>query len=191
MFTITKCFDNQLLHKFQKELKIIPKYLSNYLFNNGLKLEIYDKEIINHGKYHREYHSDTLLERESAITSGCLFPDNIIQIVDYKNQDEEWQDFTSLIIHEIAHVIDYLLGQNGFWSDKNIEMLKIPLDDYAAIDNREQFAQAFEGYFQPSSKKQKSWWKYWHTRDEVFKKEPKLFEFFGELLKENSGCFNA
>lgn len=190
MFTITECFDNQLLHKFQKELNIIPKYLSNCLFNGGLKLEIYDKEITNIG-IRRFHFCDSLLGRDIAHVSAVIFPENIIQIVDYKNQDEKWQEFTSTIIHEIAHALDYCLGDNDFWSHENKDMLMSPLDDFAALNPREQFAQAFESYFIPDLKKQKIWWKYWHTKGEVFKKEPRLFEFFQQILRINGDCFNA
>lgn len=184
MFRVTKCHDNQLLHRFIKELSIFPKWISNGLFKNGFKIAIHDKDIIENGIILKNYDNDTLLGRTASKTTAISFPEYLLNVVDFEKQDREYEEFTSMIIHEISHAIDYFLGENDFWSIENRTILGMPIDDFAAINPLEQFAQALEGYFQSENKRTGSYWKYWHTKDEVYEKAPKLFEYFGQLLKE-------
>lgn len=188
MFRIEKCHDNEILRMLIEELSVIPKWLSRYLFESGLQLALYDNEIKINGLSYSPNTCSTGLRGREISKTHCFHQSksdqiNIINIVDYES-DLPYIDYFSVIRHEIAHAIDWFLGKNDWWSSENISMMGIPLDDYAEIDESEQFAQAFDGYFQSDTKKEEPYWKYWHTQEEVFEKAPRLFEYFGQLLKE-------
>jgi hypothetical protein len=190
MFRVTKCYDNQLLKKFENELLVFPDWISKCLIDSGFSLQMHRDQLTINGVV-QKWEADYLQGRDPSKTTCVRFPENILYMINEHNRTEKEREFSSTIRHEVSHAIDWFLGKGFYWSEENPEMLVEPLDDYAAINPREQFAQALEGFFQSENKKDASFWKYWHTRDEVYKKEPKLFDFFNQLLKENGNCFNV
>ncbi len=60
------------------------------------------------------------------------------------------------------------------------------LDDYAAINSAEYFAQGFEAYFSVSKSTNETIEYYKHTRKDLKKKDPKLMAFIESLIDSKS-----
>lgn len=89
--------------------------------------------------------------------------------------DEDFKDIdfmTLLILHELGHVLDESLGLYDEWVN--------PLDSYAEQDQFEAFATAFQSY---NTKAIDPPLKYYHTKEDLLRKDPYTFEFFEKLKR--------
>jgi len=84
----------------------------------------------------------------------------------------------NMFLHEVGHALDWQLGQKRFYISEYLDCGE-SLDKYAALNPREQFAQAFEAWFRPHRRSTSS--ELEHTKEEVLEKAPKLFELLQGL----------
>ncbi len=84
----------------------------------------------------------------------------------------------NMFLHEVGHALDWHLGHKKFYISEYIDCGE-PLDEHAALNPREQFAQAFEGWFRLRKRLNPS--EFEHSKEDVKEKAPELYKLFQSL----------
>lgn len=175
---IVKCYSPEAERWLKEQIKRIPQPMRTLL--KDVKIFCFEKDAS----------LDGTIPRGRKTTDGSLscenphFNEEMNAVILFAKDVCTEPGSFNMLFHEMGHALDWCLGnRHGYISCKL--NCGTPLDSHAAMNCREQFAQAFEAWLRAEGTQAHS--EFEHTRSKVLKKAPELFRLFERLAKDPSG----
>lgn len=171
-----------------KDLDRLPDALLFFLYKEGWEIIVVNR---NFGVYgDKKCSFDRLLDE----TSCCDYETKRIMITRKDVLIDRVARNFSVILHEIGHAVDYSFvhesnGNTRPLSETNSHLIlgfkrHRGLDSYANTTPQEYFAQGFQAYFQIKDEKDKQKYEYGHSRQELMRKDAKLYRVIKLLMNK-------
>jgi len=171
---IIKCYSKEAEDWLKEQIEKIPYPIKSLL--KDVKIFCFE----------RDASLDGTIPRSRKTTNGSLscqtshFSEEMNAIVLFAKDIGSSAGSFNMFLHEVGHALDWALGKKKGHISSVLDC-GTPLDSHAAMNQKEQFAQAFEAWFRPDGTKTSS--EFEHTRSEVKEKAPVLFDLFERLAR--------
>jgi|GEM_PF-4936835 hypothetical protein len=174
---IVKCYNREAEEWLKSQIKLIPQPIRDLL--KRVKIFCFRTDASADGTVRID--RKTADGRPSRHTSH--FSEELDAIIIFAKDICIKEGSFNMFLHEVGHALDWHLGNRESHISSKLDCGE-PLDTHAALNPREQFAQAFEAWFRIHRSATSS--EFEHTREEVKKKAPKLHKLFQQLAGEPS-----